>query len=170
MEIHIGNRIADIQLISKDGNNVVLSIDGKEFEIDVVMAENGSCSILHDGKSFNAQLIRQEDGKTYQVDTHMSSFKVNIVDSQAKYLKMRKKTSETPEDKIASPMAGKVISIPVTKGQEVKAGDVLIIVEAMKMQNSYKASSNGTVKEILVQEGDTINSNQVLITLDLFKE
>ncbi|HCK25056.1 MAG TPA: acetyl-CoA carboxylase biotin carboxyl carrier protein subunit, partial [Bacteroides graminisolvens] len=62
MEIHIGNRIADIQLISKDGNNVVLSIDGKEFEIDVVMAENGSCSILHDGKSFNAQLIRQEDG------------------------------------------------------------------------------------------------------------
>jgi len=100
----------------------------------------------------------------------MSSFKVNIVDSQAKYLQMRKKTSETPEDKIASPMAGKVISIPVTKGQEVKAGDVLIIVEAMKMQNSYKASSNGTVKEILVQEGDTINSNQVLITLDLFKE
>lgn len=170
MEIHIGNRIADIQLISKDGNNVVLSIDGKEFEIDVVMAENGSCSILHDGKSFNAQLIRQEDGKTYQVDTHMSSFKVNIVDSQAKYLQMRKKTSEMPEDKIASPMAGKVISIPVTKGQEVKAGDVLIIVEAMKMQNSYKASSNGTVKEILVQEGDTINSNQVLITLDLFKE
>ena len=170
MEIHIGNRIADIQLISKDGNNVVLSIDGKEFEIDVVMAENGSCSILHDGKSFNAQLIRQEDGKTYQVDTHMSSFKVNIVDSQAKYLQMRKKTSEAPEDKIASPMAGKVISIPVTKGQEVKAGDVLIIVEAMKMQNSYKASSNGTVKEILVQEGDTINSNQVLITLDLFKE
>ena len=170
MEIHIGNRIADIQLISKDGNNVVLSIDGKEIGIDVVMAENGSCSILHDGKSFNAQLIRQEDGKTYQVDTHMSSFKVNIVDSQAKYLQMRKKTSETPEDKIASPMAGKVISIPVTKGQEVKAGDVLIIVEAMKMQNSYKASSNGTVKEILVQEGDTINSNQVLITLDLFKE
>lgn len=100
MEIHIGNRIADIQLISKDGNNVVLSIDGKEFGIDVVMAENGSCSILHDGKSFNAQLIRQEDGKTYQVDTHMSSFKVNIVDSQAKYLQMRKRLRKRPKIKL----------------------------------------------------------------------
>ena len=47
---------------------------------------------------------------------------------------------------------------------------LIALLEAMKMQNSYKASSNGTVKEILVQEGDTINSNQVLITLDLFKE
>ena len=165
MEIHIGNRIADIQLISKDGNNVVLSIDGKEFEIDVVMAENGSCSILHDGKSFNAQLIRQEDGKTYQVDTHMSSFKVNIVDSQAKYLQMRKKTSETPEDKIASPMAGKVISIPVTKGQEVKAGDVLIIVEAMKMQNEITAPVAGTLKSLNAVAGQGVKPGDVIAVI-----
>ncbi|WP_071145701.1 acetyl-CoA carboxylase biotin carboxyl carrier protein subunit [Bacteroides ihuae] len=170
MEIHIDNRVAEIQLVSKEGNNVVLSIDGKEFVVDVVMAENGACSILHDGKSYNAQLIRQDKSKKYQINTFSSSFNVEIVDTQAKYLQMKKKAMDMPEDKITSPMSGKVISIPVSEGQSIKAGDVLIVVEAMKMQNNYKASSDGKVKNILVKEGDTINGNQILITLDLKKD
>jgi len=170
MEIHINNRVAEVQLVSKEGNNVVLSIDGKEFVVDVVMAENGACSILHDGKSYNAQLIRQDKSKKYQINTFSSSFNVEIVDTQAKYLQMKKKAMDMPEDKITSPMSGKVISIPVSEGQSIKAGDVLIVVEAMKMQNNYKASSDGKVKNILVKEGDTINGNQILITLDLKKD
>ena len=49
MEIHIGDRIADITLVGKEGNKVQLTIDGKPYEVDIVMAENGSCSILHNG-------------------------------------------------------------------------------------------------------------------------
>ncbi len=170
MEIHIGNRVAEMQLVSKEENKVVLNIDGKEFVVDVVMAENGAYSILHNGQSYNAQIIRQDNGKKYQVNTYSSSFNVEIIDTQAKYLQMRKKALDAPEDKIASPMSGKVISIPVKEGEEVKADDILIVVEAMKMQNNYKASSNGKVKEILVKEGDTIDGGQVLITLDLKKD
>lgn len=170
MEIHIDNKIAEIQLVSKEGNNVVLSINGKEFVVDVVMAENGACSILHDGQSYNAQLIRQENSKNYKINTYSSSFNVEIVDTQAKYLQMKKKAVDMPEDKVSSPMPGKVISIPVTEGQKVKAGDVLIVIEAMKMQNNYKASSDGKIKKILVKEGDTINGDQILITLDLNKD
>ena len=47
MEIHIGDRVAEIELVSKEDNKVVLTIDGKPFEADVVMAENGTCNILH---------------------------------------------------------------------------------------------------------------------------
>ena len=46
MEIHIGDRVAEIELVSKEDNKVVLTIDGKPFEADVVMAENGTCNIL----------------------------------------------------------------------------------------------------------------------------
>ena len=74
MEIHIGDRIAEIELVSKEDNKVVLTIDGKPFEADVVMAENGNCNILMDGRSTNAQLIRRENGKSYKVNTHYSSF------------------------------------------------------------------------------------------------
>ena len=58
------------------------------------MAENGTCNILMDGRSSNAQLIRRDNGKSYKVNTHYSSFNVEIVDSQAKYLRMRKKGEE----------------------------------------------------------------------------
>ena len=64
MEIHIGDRVADVTLVSKEGNKVQFMIDGKPYDVDIVMAENGSCSILHDGNSFNAELIRGEEERT----------------------------------------------------------------------------------------------------------
>ena len=164
MEIHIGNRVAEVELVSKEDNKVVLTIDGKTFEADVVMAENGTCNILMDGRSSNAQLIRRDNGKSYKVNTHYSSFNVEIVDSQAKYLRMRKE--EEQNDCIISPMPGKVVKIPVAVGQEMKAGDTAIVIEAMKMQSNYKVTSDCRIKEILVQEGDSITGEQTLITLE----
>ena len=154
MEIHIGDRVAEIELVSKEDNKVVLTIDGKPFEADVVMAENGTCNILMDGRSANAQLIRRENGKSYKVNTHYSSFNVEIVDSQAKYLRMRKKGEDEQNDRITSPMPGKVVKISV------------IVIEAMKMQSNYKVTSDCRIKEILVQEGDNITGDQTLITLE----
>ena len=166
MEIHIGNRVAEVELVSKEDNKVVLTIDGKTFEADVVMAENGTCNILMDGRSSNAQLIRRENGKNTTVNTHYRSFNVEIVDSQAKYLRMRNNGEEEQHDCITSPMPGKVVKIPVTVGQEMKAGDTAIVIEAMKMQSNYKVSSDCRIKEILVQEGDNITGEQTLITLE----
>ena len=76
MEIHIGDRIADITLVGKEGNKVQLTIDGKPYEVDIVMAENGSCSILHNGNSFNAGLVRGEGGKSYDISMLQRSFHV----------------------------------------------------------------------------------------------
>ena len=90
MEIHIGDRVADVTLVSKDGNKVQFLIDGVPYDVDIVMAENGSCSILHGGNSYNAELIRSDNGKNYTVNTFYRSYNVDIVDTQAKYLRMRK--------------------------------------------------------------------------------
>ena len=167
MEIHIGKRVADIELVSKDGNKIQLMIDGKPYDVDIVMTENGVCSILHNGKSYNAEISRSEMGKKYKVNAHFSSFDVEIVDTQAKYLRMRKKEEGSQDDKISSPMPGKVVKIMVAVGDRVKAGETVLVIEAMKMQSNYKVSSDCTIKEILVQEGDAVNGDQVLIKLDL---
>ena len=170
MEIHIGDRGADVTLVSKDGNKVQLIIDGVPYDVDIVMAENGSCSILHEGKSYNAELIRKEGGKKYTVNAHYQSYNIEIIDSQAKYLRMRKGGEEKQEDKIVSPMPGKVIKIPVKPGDRLQAGDIVVVIEAMKMQSNYKVNSECIVKDILVKEGDSVNSNQVIMTLDVVKE
>ena len=109
MEIHIGDRVADVTLVSKEGNKVQFMIDGKPYDVDIVMAENGSCSILHDGNSFNAELIRGEGGKSYDVNMFYRSYHVDIVDTQTKYLRMKKGGEERQDDKIVAPMPGKVV-------------------------------------------------------------
>ena len=170
MEIHIGDRVADVTLVSKEGNKVQLTIDGVPYDVDIVMAENGSCSILHEGKSYNAELIRKEGGKSYTVNAHYQSYNIDIIDSQAKYLRMRKGGDEKQQDKIVSPMPGKVVKIPVKAGDRLQAGDIVVVIEAMKMQSNYKVNSECVVKKILVNEGDSVNSNQVIMTLDVIKE
>ena len=170
MEIHIGNRVADVSLLGKEGNKVRLDIDGQSYEADIVMAENGACSILHDSHSYNAELIRSEGGKNYQVNTLFSSYSVDIIDSQAKYLRMRKSSEEKQGDKDVSPMPGKVVKIPVSEGDLLSAGDIVAVLEAMKMQSNYKVSSDCQVHEILVKEGDTVNANQVLMTLEVINQ
>ena len=137
MEIHIGNRVADVTLVSKEGNKVQLTIDG---DVDIVMAENGSCSILHDGQSYNAELIRKEGGKSYTVNAHYQSYNIDIIDSQAKYLRMRKGAEEKQQDKIISPMPGKVVKVLVKEGDSLQAGDIVVVIEAMKMQSNYKSA------------------------------
>ena len=146
-----------------------IDIDGVVYDVDIVMTENGVCSLLHNGKSYNAELIRSEQGKKYKVNTHFSSFDVDIVDNQSKFLRMRKKDDSSQDDKIISPMPGKVVKLLVSEGDEVNAGDNVVVIEAMKMQSNYKVNSDCIIKEILVKEGDTVNSDQVLIKLDLKK-
>ena len=63
-------------------------------------------------------------------------------------------------------MPGKVVKIPVKKGDKVNAGDTVIIVSAMKMESEYKVKIDRVVKEIKVKEGDTIAANQPLIIVE----
>lgn len=167
MEIHVGDRVANVELVSKEDNIVVIKIDDKIYNLDVVMPENGVCSILHDGKSYNAEFKRSDNGKSYVVNTQFNTFPVEIVDSQAKYLRNKRKYDvDENQDRIFSPMPGKVVKILVEKGQEMQAGEPVVIVEAMKMQSEYKVKRDCKIKDILVKEGDTIDGNQTLVTLE----
>ena len=162
MEIHIGNRVADVTLVSKEDNKVRLNVDGRIYDVDIAMAENGSCSILHDGNSYNTEVIRDEGGKSYDVNLFYRSYHVDIADTQVKYLRMRKGGEERQD--------GKVMKIPVKKGDRLSAGDIVVVLEAMKMQSNYKVNSDCVVREILVAEGDSVSSNQILMTLDIINE
>jgi biotin carboxyl carrier protein len=66
---------------------------------------------------------------------------------------------------ITAPMPGKIISLKVSTGQQVQAGDVVLILEAMKMEQEIKAPSGGTIAEILVNAGDTVKKEQALILI-----
>jgi len=64
-----------------------------------------------------------------------------------------------------APMPGSVLEVKVKEGEKVEEGDVLLVLEAMKMENEIIASQGGTVTEVMVKKGDTVNSEDPLVTL-----
>lgn len=173
MEVHVGNRVAEVELVNKEGNKVSISIDGIVYDVDVVMAENGLCSIItKDGKSYNTEIRRPDAGSNkYLVNVLFDSFEIEMIDLQTKYLRNRK-NSDTggSQDRIFSPMPGKVVKILVEKGERAEAGRSVIVVEAMKMQSEYKVKNDCIIKDILVAEGETITGDQTLISLEPLAE
>ena len=67
--------------------------------------------------------------------------------------------------KVPSPMPGTILSVSVSVGQAVKTGDVLMVLEAMKMENDIVAPCDGTVKQLLVNKGSTVNTDDILAVL-----
>lgn len=66
---------------------------------------------------------------------------------------------------IAAPMPGKILKVAVSVGTVVNNGDVILILEAMKMENEIMASTSGTVKEVRTKEGDSVNTGDVLVVI-----
>ena len=164
-EININDRNALVEVLSRDGDKVRISIDGKKYDADVVMVEEGVYSIIIDNKSHNIELIRT-DNKNYEVNTYAKSYDVEIVDAESKYLKSRQRDDGDEEAVMSSPMPGKIVKILVKVGDKVKAGDTVIIVSAMKMESEYKVKKDRIIKDVKVKEGDTIQSDQPLIVIE----
>ncbi len=169
MEIQIGNRLSEVTLVSKEGNHVKIDIDGVVYDVDVAMLENGICSILHEGNSYKAEMVRSMNGKHYQVNMNYSTYQIDMMDSQAKYMRLRKKASggEKQADKIVAPMPCKIIKIYVKPGDVLKAGDTVLTMEAMKMQSNISVTEDCEVAAVSVNEGDSVMVEQTLITLKL---
>ncbi|MEG0571194.1 MAG: biotin/lipoyl-containing protein, partial [Oscillospiraceae bacterium] len=66
---------------------------------------------------------------------------------------------------VMSPMPGTIVDVKVNVGDKVKAGQVLVVLEAMKMENDIVAPTDATVTSVSVKKGDTVNSNDALVTL-----
>lgn len=170
MEVHIGERVAELQLISKEGNRVSISVDDRVYDVDIVIADNGVCSLIHDGQSFNMEVVRAGNGKRYKVNQGFNSYDVEIVDAQEKYMRSRRRDEGRQDDTLTAPMPGKIVRVNVSPGDTATDGDVLVVFEAMKMQSNLKVVGDCRVLKVLVAEGDSVASGQPLIKLDITTE
>ena len=168
MEIQIGDKLQQVTLLSKEGNQVSIDIDGEVYNVDVTMLQNGVYSILYKGNSYKAELTKGEGGKHYTANVNYSTYQIAMLDSQAKYMRQRKKKSNAVQaDTITVPMPCKIVKVYVKAGDKVKCGDTLFTMEAMKMQSNYKVTSDCTIKEVLIKDGDTMKANDLVMKLEV---
>lgn len=167
MEISIDGRIATVQELSRDGNIITMMVDDEIYEVDALRVAEGIYSILNKGRSYNIEMIADTSARHYTVNSWYNTYKVEVIDAQTRYKMSREKGTHTDEGNIiVSPMPGKVVKLLVKEGDEVQAGQTVVIISAMKMESEFKARVSGVIKHIAVNEGDTVDANKVLITID----
>jgi biotin carboxyl carrier protein len=139
-------------------------LDGREIEMDAVLARRDVLSVLIGGKAYE---IKREHTAT---DTHMWVGSVRYVAELRDPRSLRGRrgagTDEKGPKKLLAPMPGKVVRVLVGEGKEVEAGQSIMVVEAMKMQNEIKSPKKGTVQKIVATEGANVNAGDVLAIVE----
>ncbi len=153
---------------------VSIQLDGQEWKhYDISKSDFKSAeeyiSFLFEGKSYLIDVVGQDT--EYTVFTRNSFRNIKIFNDEMLLHESLKKGGAFGNDaQLKSGMPGKVIEIFVKPGDFVKAGKPLLIMEAMKMENEMRASSDVVIKEICVKQGDSIESGAVLIKFEPTKK
>ncbi len=161
----------------------VTTIDEREYEVEIIdenhvrinatlfsvdfhsVSGQPVYSLLLDGRSYEAYVYPADS--LWQVLLHGRSYPARVEDEREKLIRSAAKSeiSERSEFTLKAPMPGLVVAIPVVDGQAIKKGDLLLILESMKMQNELKASRPGMVTRLRVQIGETVEQHQPLLTI-----
>ncbi len=143
-----------------------VSVDGKVYEIDFEsVAGQPVYSLIVDGRSHESYIYQGDDN--WQVLIRGRLYPVNVEDEREKRLRAAAGggVAETGEFHLRAPMPGLVVAIPVTEGQEIKRGQVILILESMKMQNELKSPRDGTIGRIRVKPGESVEQKQTLLSV-----
>lgn len=127
-------------------NNIfsLLSVNNKNYKVTLLEDENNSLSLLINGQP---------------IKVHIKDHIAQILEQLGMDASHKEKINE-----LVAPMPGAILEILVSEGQEVKQGDSLLILEAMKMENIIKSPTDGTIHKLLVEKGNNVEKNQVLIS------
>ena len=139
-------------------------LDGRELPLDVTSIQSGVLSILVDGKSYE---VKQESTAT-ETNIVIGRERFGAIVRDPRSFRSRKGASATEAGvkKLTAPMPGKVVRILAPVGTAVEAGQGVLVIEAMKMQNEMKSPKKGTVKRINTTEGAAVEAGQVLAEIE----
>lgn len=150
--------------------NFTFEFDRKEVEaLDLRESKDSQVHVLNDAKSVKAEvLISDFHNKKYSVAINGNTYEINIankLDLLIEEMGLSLGTSTLVND-IKAPMPGIILEVAVKPGDTVKEGDNLLILEAMKMENTLNSSRDGVIKSVEVSVGQTVDKNQLLIEME----
>jgi biotin carboxyl carrier protein len=160
----------------------IAEIDGMEFPIEIldenhvrfgdevievdlaVVGDQSLYSLLVNGESYEGYLYPDED--TWQVLLLGKSYSVHVMDERERRLRSSAFLSiATGEYTLKAPMPGLIIAVQVDEGQQVQAGQILAVLESMKMQNELRAPRAGKVTRLRIKSGDSVKQKQILLNI-----
>jgi biotin carboxyl carrier protein len=143
-----------------------ISVNGSNFEWNLSKISKNKFHVLKDNKSFNAEIISfNKEEKVVEVKINNQIYTASVKDKMDQLLEKMGITNLKSSiiTDIKAPMPGLIHDIFVKVGQEVKKGDQIMVLEAMKMENVLKSPGDGIIQSIEVAIGASVEKNQILI-------
>jgi biotin carboxyl carrier protein len=160
----------DLKTYNVKTNGFLFSFTKDEIDkADLVALSPVSFNLIKDHRCSNAKLLEADvTAKRLTIEIEGETFNIEIKDELDQVLEQMGfgKASIKQVKEIKAPMPGLVLEITVTDGQEVKDGDKLLVLEAMKMENSIMIQTSATIKKVSVSAGQAVEKGQVLIELE----
>lgn len=142
------------------------TLDGAPFGWDVLELRDNVFHVVKDNRSFNVEILKADKAtKTFSLRVNNNKYTLQAEDRFDALLKQlgMDNLAGSKVNVVKAPMPGLVLDIRVSEGQEVKKGDPLVVLEAMKMENILKSPADGVVKKIAITKGQAVEKNQVMI-------
>lgn len=142
------------------------TVNGKPMELDTLVIKDNLLHVLHQHTSYRVEIVSfSKEEKTASIKVNGHTYSIAIKDRFDDLLHQlgldNLQSAKVAE--LKAPMPGLVLSVLVKEGDEVKKGDNLLVLEAMKMENIIKSPADVTIKSIKIKPSDKVEKNQVLI-------
>lgn len=149
-----------------DAKHNELKINNQPIVLDHAYLNADTSHILYQNKSYTVEVVNLNlVEKTANIKVNGSMYSLTITDQFDALLKQlgMDKLASNKIQQIKAPMPGLVLSVLVAEGDEVKKGDNLLVLEAMKMENMIKSPTEGIIKKVEIEQGDKVEKNTLLI-------
>jgi biotin carboxyl carrier protein len=158
----VDGRTLRVEVRGRDGRYVV-TLDGRALEVDHQETGPHFASLIIGGRSYEAGLEKRPDG--YNVVLAEDVLYVEIRGASQGAADAPRK-AETGPARILAPMPGRLVRVLVQPGQQVQAGEGLVVMEAMKMENELRSPRAGRVAELPVREGQAVETGALLVVVE----
>jgi biotin carboxyl carrier protein len=159
----IDDEIFEVEIL----NDHQVQLNGKTYAVNFEeISSEMIYSLIVDGNSYEVLIYEEE--KEWKILMQGTMYNAEVIDEREK--RLRDASGElalsSGEYTLQAPMPGLVVKVPVKEGKKVKKGDVLVILESMKMQNELKSPHKGTITEVNIKKGDRVEKREAMVVIE----
>jgi biotin carboxyl carrier protein len=163
-EVLLAGKTTVVELVRQDGAWKI-TLDGNPLDADAAEVAPNTFSVLLNGESHQIRIAPRPDG-TLTLHTGLAEYHAEVTDPRIWRGRRHGALEAEGRQHIVAPMPGKVIRLLVKQGEVVKAGQGLLVVEAMKMQNEIRSPKSGKIEKLFAIEGQAVNAGEVLLSVE----